>query len=318
MTTDKKAEPISTASEALSMFFDEDFSPHAYLDALFTSTLSAGPNTPRLSKTKLTSVNSLQSLQSKCSNLLAHLDYYTNELTKDLEAKIRYLHSSSSIISYSYDNNNYNNNSNNNSNSNDENGIDKDLYVNNGTTRLENYIDNLSNAIHTLYDDVNMVNSQISELEYNRDESNSDRAILIKLSKLKKIKIKMLSILNIFETAKAITTTSLEDDGDNDNVTDLDKKIAPTTGDNNFKKNSEIVSINLDVFTNSLAILEDTIIDELNKSVQTQTRNDGIIRKIESLIELLPLFKNLGKFYISYNSFVSRLNDQKESYLNKF
>ena len=69
------------SDELLSMFFDDEFVPHAYLDAVYAqSAASSGGN-------NLTNLKYIQQLQERSAILLTHMDYYTNELTNELESQ---------------------------------------------------------------------------------------------------------------------------------------------------------------------------------------------------------------------------------------
>lgn len=108
-----------SSENELAMFFDEDFSSPAYVDALF---LSLAPSNPYTAK-------SLNTMSSKLLDLVTHLDYYSNELSSDLSKHLAKLQNASSQLSQSDDD----------------------------TTRLQYYVNSLHNAVQSLHSDISLV-----------------------------------------------------------------------------------------------------------------------------------------------------------------
>lgn len=76
-------------SDALQMFFNDDFSPAAYVDALHASlTANANPYSPQ----------TLAAVSSKSHDLIAHLDYNVNEVLRELARKMDHLKKLSGTI----------------------------------------------------------------------------------------------------------------------------------------------------------------------------------------------------------------------------
>lgn len=272
------AEKETTESDALSMFFNDDFVPHAYLDALFDNTLSGASRRQPGVRSRLDSIENLQVLQSQCSGLLAHLDYYSKELTNDLEDRILKLHASSTVISF-------------------DDGAQDDE---GSTTRLDFYVENLINCINSLQDDIKLYNVQILRLE----SSEEDKQVLTTLTSLKLAKSRILQVLKIFDTAKLVATTAeLED------VEEVVKPgVAPTSN-----KTTQQVNIDSETFNKSLYLLEGAIDEELKLH---DIDDKVIVSKIDNLIRLLPLFKRLPNFYPNYASFVDRITLKKSNILS--
>ncbi|CDK26481.1 unnamed protein product [Kuraishia capsulata CBS 1993] len=269
--------------DALEIFFDDNFVPHAFLDSLFLSSL------PSRTIKANPSVRSLQTLQTKCSSLLAHLDYYTNELTDDLESKIEDLQQSSSVISYSYKRRT------------DVPQKGSDL---NGVTRLEYYIDTLSSSINSLFQDLESVNLKLTEIQ----NESSSKTTLADLAKLVTVKKRMNLVLTVFQTANAIIhTSSLVQENSSSSV-----KAAPTGGDDDDMG----IPVSVEAFESSLNILEETIIEEFQREKQADEINSSLIGKCDSMIELLPIFKSLTHFAAPYAGFVKFLEAEKAKYLN--
>ncbi|GMG32901.1 unnamed protein product [Ambrosiozyma monospora] len=171
-------------NEVLSMFFDDSFVPHDYLDALFTSSLhiSKQPSLQKTSNNEFSNTASLKSLQNKCSSLLTHLDYYTNELTREFEKNLNELQNSNSIISYTTTSASTSTTKKSGDilaspamghqrrkssvyrlRSQGTGGIGDDGVV--GVMRLEYYIENLSSSINSLNRDLIDVNKKIDMLK---------------------------------------------------------------------------------------------------------------------------------------------------------
>mmetsp|Transcript_3200 Transcript_3200/g.3584 ORF Transcript_3200/g.3584 Transcript_3200/m.3584 type:complete len:246 (-) Transcript_3200:3795-4532(-) len=159
--------------ESLSMFFDSDFNPSNYVDALFQSISNNKLQSQVYSK------NNLQSLSNKCSNLVTHLDYHTSELSNDLINQIETLQNSSKVITQ---------------------GLNNDEIVNtlNDMTRLQYFINTLNNSILLLQTDIKQANEELNGNLESQPESIDN------LIKLKSIKNKLYQVLVIFERLNSI------------------------------------------------------------------------------------------------------------------
>lgn len=159
--------------ESLSMFFDSDFNPSNYVDALFQSISNNKLQSQVYSKTNL------QSLSNKCSNLVTHLDYHTSELSNDLINQIEVLQNSSKVITQ---------------------GLNNDEVPNalNDMTRLQYFINTLNNSILLLQTDIKQVNEELNENNESQPESIDN------LIKLKSIKNNLYQVLVIFERLNSI------------------------------------------------------------------------------------------------------------------
>ncbi|ODQ79120.1 hypothetical protein BABINDRAFT_19533, partial [Babjeviella inositovora NRRL Y-12698] len=160
--------------EALLMFFEEDFVPHAYLDALFQASLDESPGAAATPA-------GLKMLQAKSTALIAHLEFYSNELNRDLETQISGLTTSaSSVISYNTQAN--------------------DLV---GTTRLEYYLETMANAVYTLGDNMAEVARTIAALG-DASHSAADTDVLRQITQLQTAKANMLCVQNVFAVLRSI------------------------------------------------------------------------------------------------------------------
>lgn len=160
---------ISTNDDLLKMFFDEDFVPQAYVDILLSSFQTS----------------QLDTLKSSCSTLLSRMDYYTGNLTRELETTIQKLQKPAELILYS-------------SNEGQQ-----------GTTKLEYYLDTLSNSVSSLELDVHRIKTELEEMNKQYESSN---AITNTLAKLTVAKTHLLSVKKYFDSLKSIAVISIQDD----------------------------------------------------------------------------------------------------------
>ncbi|RLV93806.1 hypothetical protein JA1_002187 [Spathaspora sp. JA1] len=158
-----------TIEESLSMFFDNDFNPPAYIDKLVQS-ITVPTATPTTTTTPISaySSKSLTKLSNDISQLIIHLDYYTNELSNNnLKQKLDTLNKSNTLI-YSKD--------------------EEDVT---GLTRLQYHINVLNNSIVSLQTELTNINEKL-------DTSNNNDAIN-DLIQLKQVKANLTKVLTIFE-----------------------------------------------------------------------------------------------------------------------
>ncbi|CUM65412.1 uncharacterized protein PRCAT00003050001 [Priceomyces carsonii] len=152
--------------EILSMFFDSSFSPTEYVDAFLQSILGKQPSNQFHRK-------SLNESSSKCSNLITRIDYYTDELTEDLNHNLEALQKSNLAVL--------------NDDSNKE------------ITRMHYYTNILNNSITSLQSDLISVNNKLSN---DNDESINN------LTKLKSVRKSLIDVLGIFDLVNSIVPAS--------------------------------------------------------------------------------------------------------------
>lgn len=282
------------SDELLSMFFDDEFVPHAYLDAFFSNDLNS---------TNLKNSSNIQSLQHRSSLLLSNLDFLTNELTNDLESKIDKLYNSNSIISYSYNNTN-----------NNETSTSKLK----PTSRLEYYIDSLLISIQSLNEIIESIQHKINTIKSNSTTTSETVQTLINLSISK---TNLFKVLNFLELIKSIVDISHDDTTTSSIPTT--NKFAPTTSSKTAYSNTPEIIITPTEFQNSLNILKDTIQEQflLKSAKELENQIDlEFLSKVNNFINLLPIFKNLNTsgsgFFNIYNDFVKKISKSKQDYLN--
>lgn len=281
------------SDELLSMFFDDEFVPHAYLDAFFSNDLNS---------TNLKNSSNIQSLQHRSSLLLSNLDFLTNELTNDLESKIDKLYNSNSIISYSYNNTN-----------NNETSTSKLK----PTSRLEYYIDSLLISIQSLNEIIESIQHKINTIKSNSTTTSETVQTLINLSISK---TNLFKVLKFLELIKSIVDISHDDTTSSIPTTN---KFAPTTSSKTAYSNTPEIIITPTEFQNSLNILKDTIQEQflLKSAKELENQIDlEFLSKVNNFINLLPIFKNLNTsgsgFFNIYNDFVKKISKSKQDYLN--
>lgn len=280
------------SDELLSMFFDDEFVPHAYLDAFFSNDLNS---------TNLKNFSNIQSLQHRSSLLLSNLDFLTNELTNDLESKIDKLYNSNSIISYSYNNNN------------NETSTSKLK----PTSRLEYYIDSLLISIQSLNEIIESIQHKINTMKSNSTTTSETVQTLINLSISK---TNLFKVLKFLELIKSIVDISHDDTTSSIPTTN---KFAPTTSSKTTSSNTPEIIISPTEFQNSLNILKDTIQEQFLLKTAKELENQidlEFLSKVNNFINLLPIFKNLNTsgsgFFNIYNDFVKKISKSKQDYLN--
>lgn len=256
-------------SDAASMFFDPEFVPHDYLDALIQSSMKDSPG----------DFSRLQPLQTKCSDLLIHLDYYGNELTRNLENKIAVLEDSTSVISLSEDHE---------------------------ETRMHYHMETLSSSVNSLMHDLRAVNTKLTELNLNSDEQST----IDNLKRLMKVKESIISVLEVIEFAKSMAFTSIA-------------SSLPLSGSSTQAKTSSGYTgtespISIEDFNASLGILQETILEEIISIRSTKMAPEAVklMDKMDKMIELQVVLRNLGEFTREFSQFCKFLQEEKAKLQN--
>ncbi|CDR42777.1 CYFA0S10e02146g1_1 [Cyberlindnera fabianii] len=277
--SNRKLHSIIMSEELLNMFFDDEFVPHAYLDALF----SAIPGATSDGSQSLTNPKNIELMQQRSATLLSHLDFYTSELTNNLETQLTKLRASNSVVSYSYESSN-----------------EKKLKP---TTRLEYYIDSLSISVQSLNDTVANVTSKVSSLE-------TDSQTTQNLLELTKAKQNLIHVQQALETIKSIVEIAQ----DTPKTTSKSSRTAPT----NAKNATSSLIIQPSQLSAALKVLQDTIKEQVSQRKRTENDTEvdqELMTKIDDLSALMPIFKNLGEFQNVYADFVKNIQGEKEGYL---
>lgn len=156
-------------NETLAMFFDSDFSSVTYVDALFQSITG--------SSDKYSKAN-LAKLSTRLLDLMTHLDYHTNEISKQLAQKINELKKlSMSVV---------------------PGGLDDNKTVD-GTTRLRYYIDSLKNSVDSLQSDIDQAKSQLDPQRL-LQEADPVKTLI----QLKEVKVNIGKVLLVLQNVRKV------------------------------------------------------------------------------------------------------------------
>lgn len=154
-------------NDPLAMFFDEKFNPTSYVDALF---LSIAGSEDKFSKQLLTR------LSSTLLDVITHLDYQTNEISRDLEAKFEALKSLSLNLAPVLET--------------------EPVEVSNDNTRLQYYVSALHNTVDTLQEELIEANEQLKK------DSGGQLAAVESLILLKRVKQNIQQVLKVLQSAR--------------------------------------------------------------------------------------------------------------------
>ncbi|CCE79381.1 Piso0_001440 [Millerozyma farinosa CBS 7064] len=162
----------NTHEESIAMFYDPEFNAVTYVNALLQSLSKPQYQTQTYSK------DNLQVLSLKCSNLLTHLDFYTNELSRDLTEQLETLQNASDIVTQNID-------------ASDSNNVK-------GINRLQYYVNSLNNSILMLQNDLQNVNNKITVNNIGHPKAVET------LTTLKHAKSQVEKVIEIFENLNAL------------------------------------------------------------------------------------------------------------------
>lgn len=264
------ADTIAKSDEVLDIFFDQGFVPQAFVDILLTNAAGHG----------------LSQAQTVSSSLLSRLDYYTKNLTRELESTIKKLENLSGTLPMAW--------------------ASEDLTENNESkslartssgrpSKLEYYLDTLGGAVRAIDGDLSKIDSQM--LEINGQYADS-RDTAEKLRRLELIKGRLEKALHTFLTLKSIldiSTTSVAKNPDSQ------------------------LTISVTELKVSLKTLEDTIGQSLEESLHKEDateRNQELLDKIDLFVNLKPLFKGFNDFQPVYTEFTQNVGIQVQNYLS--
>ncbi|SCU87618.1 LAFA_0E07822g1_1 [Lachancea sp. 'fantastica'] len=212
-------------------------------------------------------------LQSISSTLLSRLDLYTDRLTTQLESKIRKLRKPTELLTYT--------------NANTE--VER-------TTKLQYYLDTLSNSVKDLKDGIAKVET---ELEDQNPKGSTDNAKSVQaLQDLNLVKNRLIKVSVCLADLRAIVIASFEGIGEDE---------IPQT-------------VTLADFEDSLNVLGDILCADFKRCLTEETpasRNVALLDKVLKYEELRNAFKCLAKFGSAYDVFVDRIRAEAEQYLQK-
>lgn len=273
MSTREFTEPNNGKSddEILEIFFDESFVPQAFVDILLSNAAEQG----------------LSQAQTVSSSLLSRLDYYTKNLTKELQLTVRKLENLSEALPAAW--------------ATDVTADYKESEVSSKAnigrpSKLEYYLDTLASAVRTIDGDMGKIDGQLDELNhrYSSSEKTAD-----KLKKLELVKKRLQKSSQTFTTIRGI----------------LDIAIAPQ--DKRLSESQQTVSVS--DFESSLETLQETISQSLLEASNNEgpsERNQDLLDKIDQFVDLKPLFKDLDKFQPVFSEFAETIKGKAQDYLS--
>ena len=280
-------------AEVLSQFFDHDYDPIDYINALVSASINSTENATTNNNNNLTirrnEINSdisLKLFSEKCMILSSHFNEYINELSKRFDQNYeKLINSSNQIISY--------------------NESDKSDESDNIETRLQYHLKTLNSSMFLLLEDLKITRDKLNMI--NDKGSNSN---LIELRELMENKSDIEKILKSYDLLKSIVESNI--DNENEDVTNINE-------------------IKLEDFKKSINGLKNLIKDQIDNEIQIVKNNDDdndddtnieinekLLKIIDNLIDLQPLFKSIIYFQTVYSSFVDFLKIEKSKYIQLF
>lgn len=291
-------------AEVLSQFFDHDYNAVEYINALVAASLNSSDNQKSnnsisIRKNELNSDVSLKVFSQRCLALSTHLNEYTNELTKRFDQSYeRLVNSSNQIISY-------NKSSNNRSSVEDVNNESDDI-----ETRLQYHLATLNSAMYLLLEDLNQTKEKLNKVKVS--ESNDSK--ITELKTLMDSQAEINKVLKSYDLLKSIVESS----------TDVENLNSPNSSSESSDKNNKI---KLEDFKKAVAVLRNLVKDQIENEIQLVTNstddekiqiNDKLLKIIDNMINLQPIFKSLIYFQTVYSSFVDFLKIERSRYVDLF
>ena len=296
---------LPSEAQVLAQFFDQDFNPSDYINALFMTSLNASaPISNALSNKslELNSASSLKILFKRCSALSLHFNEYTNELVRRFDQSYEKLHSSSSQI-ISYDGQNQLGLS---LKSSDDDTTAESKEI---VTRLQYHLATLNTSMYSLLDDLKQTREKLDIIDPKKTNKNA----VDDLQKLVLVKKRVEEVKISFNLLKSLVASSEIEDARED-----------------FQNAATFKSDRITVaeFKNALAVLRKLMQEQLSQEIDlyNNSKKDGhpaevnqkLMKIIDNMINLQPIFKSFLNFQSSYAAFVEFLKEQKSNYLNLF
>lgn len=292
-------------AQVLSQFFDQDFVPFDYINALISISLknSTNPSSSINNKTnELHSSTSLKLLYQRLNGLNLHFNEYNNELIKRFDQSYNKLISTSSqIISYGNDDGNGN--------------YENDVATKNNDeiiTRLKYHLATLNSSMFSLLEDLQNTKNNLNLINNNNDVDNEDAKAIKNLKDLNLIKLRMNQVKSSFELLKSLIASSEEN------------KTTSSSTSSSTSASSSHNNITVEEFKNSITVLQDLMNEQLTNEINIFNSNKDIkineklTKIIDNMINLQPIFKSFVHFQTTYSTFVEFLKFQKDNYLKLF
>lgn len=256
-------------AQVLSQFFDPDFTPTDYINALISSTVNqtVSKSTMTSKTTQLTTPSSLRLALDRINALSSHFNEYSTELQRRFDQNYdKLLTSSTQIISYST--------------------VDDTDPV----TRLQYHLTNLNTSLYSLVEDMQHTQTSISQLQHG-DET--DRASIRELQRLTAVRHNVRLVQDTFTLLKSLVAST---------ETNSDAALREVTAAE---------------FKDALGVLTDLMREQFDnecKNSDSMSVNEKLIKIVDNMIDLQPLFKQFVHFQAPYATLVDFLKVQRARY----
>ncbi|KAL3229996.1 Conserved oligomeric Golgi complex subunit 7 [Nakaseomyces bracarensis] len=219
----------------------------------------------------------LDEVRTVTTGLQGRLDYYTEHLTKELENTIYSLEKISDTLPGTW------------------NSTEVNTSGTIGASKLEYYLDTLANAVRGLEADVKKLDHQVNHLQEENLTSNEEHKLMVtRLQELNIARNRMSSVLKLIEQLESIVAIGKGDNSEPSSVAFKDFKLALTT-------------------------LEETIVGTLEEAIEKESSNEQnreILERIDMLVELEQVLKDINPFYDEYCKFVQVIVKSANEYIN--
>lgn len=224
-----------------------------------------------------TNGSGLDEVRTVTTGLQGRLDYYTEHLTKELEGTIYSLEKISDTLPGTW------------------NTTESNSSTTFGASKLEYYLDTLANAVRGLESDVKKLDNQIDYIQKENMTTNEEHKLMVtRLQELIIARNRLDSVLKLLEHLENIVAIGKENGADSTNVSLSDFKLA-------------------------LRTLEETIVTTLEELMKTESSNEQnreILERIDMLVELEQVVKDISPFCDEYSQFVQGIVKSANEYLN--
>lgn len=258
-------------AKVLSQFFDPDFTPTDYINALISSTVNQTVAKSSITNktTQLATPASLKLALDRVNALSSHFNAYSTELQRRFDMNYdKLLASSTQIISY---------------NTTDE--ADP-------VTRLQYHLTNFNTSLYSLVEDMEQTSEKLAQLKVD-EGADTDKSPVQELQRLIAVKRNVKLVQDTFTLLKSlVASTETNTDTHMREVTAVEFKEA------------------INVLTDLMREQFDT---ECNSNVKSV--NEKLLKIVDNMINLQPMFKQLVHFQSPYATFVDFLKVQRARYM---
>jgi hypothetical protein len=288
-------------AQVLSQFFDADFIPADYINALVSTSLNSSSTTTNNNSisgksTELNTASSLRLLSQRCAALSTHFNEYTNELTRRFDENYdKLVTSSSQIISYS--------------SSTSSTKRSDDI-----VTRLQYHLATLNTSMYSLLEDLNSTRAKLAPLDPETLPQNDD---IENLKILVSVQRRIEDVKAAFNLLKSLVESTETPPEETNTETEAYAESKRSTSHINIEEFKSAISVLRELMqeqvSNEISAYHNSVAN--NEQVQM---NERLMKIVENMINLQPLFKGLVLYQPVYASFVEFLKIQRSNYRNLF